>query len=422
MSVKKRQARAFGLRAKFIGVIAASLTLAACGGSGSGGDKSDEIDEVVFGNIGPFTGPNSAIGEQWMNGVNLAVEEINAAGGIKSLGGAKLKALNGDHTGKPEVAIAETERAIEKDAVAVIGAMESAMTLPSSQITERQGVPYIVPISASPEITKRGFKHIFRIIEASDTGAVTASTQLREVVDAAGDDINTVAILHEDSVAGTAAGTNMEAALKKDGFDVLTRVTYNKDAADLTPEVSKVAAKKPDILVTNGYYNDSALVLKTMERLDFNVKVLFGLRVPSYSDPTFLKDMDGLAEYVFNSDIGLDQVGDKGKAIADKYQDKYGRALTVLALYPYASVYVLADALERAGSTDHKKVTEALRATDLGDLPLAAGNVKFDEVGNNSGALSLLTQAIEGATPVVAPKKFAVREPVLPMPKWKERG
>ncbi|BCB89973.1 branched-chain amino acid ABC transporter substrate-binding protein [Phytohabitans suffuscus] len=396
------------------------LALAACGGEA--GDSSDASpDEIEIGSIGPFTGPNAALGEQWRNGVTLAVEEINAAGGIKSLGGAKLKVLEGDHTGKPEVGASQTERVVQDGAVAVLGALESGVTLVSSQVTERQGVPYIVPLSSSTEVTSRGFKRLFRIIEGSDAGARTAASQLKELTAEHGLSAQRIAVIHEDSTFGTSIGTNTEKALKEQGLNVVTRMPYNAESADLTPEVSKLKAMNPDILVMSSYYNDAALILRAMQQLDFNVNAIFGVRVGPFTDPKFHQQMGAVSDYVFNSDVGMDEVSERGKAISATYQKRFDRPLAVLALYPYVSVYVLADALERAGSTDKEKLTEALRATSITDMPLAAGAIKFDDAGNNTGGLSVLSQAVGGKLSVVFPAEYAVAEPTLPVPAWKQR-
>ncbi|BCJ68317.1 ABC transporter substrate-binding protein [Polymorphospora rubra] len=397
--------------------LATALALAGCGGEGGG----DNPDEILFGSIGPFTGPNSALGEQWRNGVTLAVEEINEAGGIKSLGGARLRVLEGDHTGRPEVGAAQTERVLQEGAVSVIGALESGVTLVSSQAAERQGIPYIVPLSSSTEITSRGFTRLFRVIEGSDAGARTAASQLKQLTEEHGLTAQTVAIIHEDSTFGTSIATNTEEALRAEGLNVLTRMPYNAESSDLTPEVSRLRALDPDILVMSSYYNDAALILRAMQQLDFNVDAIFGVRVGPFTDPAFHQQMGAVSDYVFNSDVGMDEVSEAGKAIAAKYQQRFNRPLAVLALYPYVSVHLLADALERAGSTDPDALTEALRATNLTDMPLAAGAIQFDEAGNNIGGLSVLSQAVDGRLSVVFPTEYAVAEPTLPVPAWRER-
>lgn len=303
----------------------------------------------------------------------------------------------------------------------MLGALESGVTLVSTQVTERQEIPYIVPLSSSAEITSRGFTHLFRVIEGSDAGAVTAARQLKELTGSYGLTAQSVVVLHEDSTFGTSIGTNTEAALKAEGVDVLDRVSYNAESADLTPEITKIKALDPDILVMSTYYNDGALILKTMQQLDFDVNAIFGVRVGPFTDPAFHEQMGSLSDYVFNSDVGLDLVSDEGKQLAETYEETYGKAFSVLALYPYVSVYVLADALERAGTTDKAALTEALRTTDLTDTPLAAGAVQFDEAGNNVGAMSVLSQAVGGELKVVFPEEYAVAEPTLPVPTWDER-
>ena len=119
---------------------------------------------IKIGNIIPLSGPSASVGQQGKNAREMAVEEINAAGGIKSLGGAKLEMLYADSESKPEKGVSEAERLINTEKVNVLtGCWNSAVTYPTTAVAERYGVPFIVPVSVSDKITEQGFKNVFRI-------------------------------------------------------------------------------------------------------------------------------------------------------------------------------------------------------------------------------------------------------------------
>ncbi len=367
------------------------------------------------------TGPNAMIGEQWRLGVKMAVDEINEAGGIKSLGGAKLVIVEGDTQSKPEIAAAETERAIRDGVAAIMAGIESSVVIVTTQVAERARVPHMVPLSVSDQILARGFKYSFRIMEGADLATKRNAADLRALADETKTPIKRVAVIHEDSLMGTSIGEGLERHLKELKFDVVGRVSYNNKATDLTPELTKLKALKPDVLAMNSYYNDSMLILRTMRELRFNVAGIFGVRTAALTDAKFRKEIGSTVEFVFNSDAGLNEVGAKAKAVAAKFQKTFNRPAGVLSLYPYVSVYVLADALERARSTDRAKLRDALAQTNLADHPMVGGAIKFDETGQNINASPILVQFQHGNLVTVWPKAFATGKMIFPVPKWEER-
>src|SRR4030067_3664905 len=147
-----------------------SLLLSACGGWAATPAPAEteappsEVEAVRVGALYPLTGDLAKLGEENKDGLQLAIDEINAAGGIKSMGGAQIEMVWGDTTGKPEVGISEVERlAQQENVVAIIGAYQSAVTTPATQAAERLSVPFIVSMAVSDKITERGFKYTFRV-------------------------------------------------------------------------------------------------------------------------------------------------------------------------------------------------------------------------------------------------------------------
>ncbi len=159
--------------------------------------------EILVGSIHPLTGPLAPDGASVANGCQLAIEQKNAGGGIKSLGGARLKLVNADHQFKPQVGAAEAERLIREGAVALLGAFASAVAMQTTQIAEKHGTPHIVTVAVADEITERGFKTTFRVQPNATDMAVQTVKYVREVCTLKGLPFKTVAVIHENTF-GTA--------------------------------------------------------------------------------------------------------------------------------------------------------------------------------------------------------------------------
>jgi branched-chain amino acid transport system substrate-binding protein len=142
------------------GVAGAAATI---GGLGFPAIVKAEPKEIIIGHIHPLSGFLAFDGQGLENGVKLAIQEINDAGGIKSMGGAKLKLMAADSEGKPDVAIREVERMAKAGAVAITGCYQSSVTLVATQIAEKYKVPFVVSVAVADEVTSRGFKYTFRI-------------------------------------------------------------------------------------------------------------------------------------------------------------------------------------------------------------------------------------------------------------------
>ena len=157
---------------------------------------------IKIGAVEPLTGAIATIGKNNVNGYRLAVEQINAAGGIKSLGGAKLELLVADTEGKQEVGMSQTESLIEKGVVGLLGAYQSSVTFVTTQVAERNRTLFIVPISVADSITGIGFKYTFRIVE---TGSMLINQVYQFIVEMGkqtGVESKTAGILYEDTLFG----------------------------------------------------------------------------------------------------------------------------------------------------------------------------------------------------------------------------
>jgi branched-chain amino acid transport system substrate-binding protein len=377
--------------------------------------------EVKIGAIHPLTGFLARGGGQLKKGMNLAVEEINAAGGIKALVGAKLLILHADSQGKAEVGQAEAERLIQEGAVALTGCFQSNVTFNATQVAEREKVPFLVTIAVADDITARGFKYTFRIQPAQTATIKTAlqgTDYLREKTRAS---LKNAVYMHEDSIFGTGLARLAKDNGPKYGIKVRDTIGYSlRGLTDLTTEMARAKAMNPDILFASGYMNDGILMVRTARELDLNIKCIYGIMHGALGEPEFSQKVGDLSEGLFSAGLHWNPVKPEVKELIQRYEGKYSEPFSYLAAYAYQAVYVLADALERARSTDHVAIREALANTRIEDhiMPYL-GPITFNERGECPSAQILLMQILGGKEVPVWPEKFATSDPILPMPGWK---
>jgi branched-chain amino acid transport system substrate-binding protein len=386
-------------------------------------------DEVVIGNILPLSGSAAPIGMVGKQIRELAIEEINEAGGIEALGGAKLKMVYADSQGKPMVAISEAERLINVEKVSVItGAFQSAVTFPSTEVAERYKVPYLVPVSVKDEITERGFKYVFRIAAKASWYArdqVKFLTEMNKI-----DPIKRVALVYENTDWGQSTANSWKPMLKEEGMEIVLDEPYPATAPDLTPVVIKLKKSKPDAVLFVSYAADAILLMNTIAELKVNAKAMLGSG-GGHADPTFMKNAGENCRYFFDAVEWAADLPRPGlKELNDKFKKRYGTFLSPEAANVYAAMYVLKDALERAASTDSKKIAEALRKTNYTKgkgFIVPYEKITFDENGQNPQAGLIVQQIrmVDGELDrVTVWPEYSAREgfePVYPVPAWEER-
>lgn len=412
------------LKAGLFAVLAiASMLLAACGGTPAqpaatqppAAQPPASGGTVKVGAIYPITGDLAKLGEENKNGLQLAIDEINAAGGIKSMGGAKIDLVWGDTQGKPEVGISEVTRLVQNEnVVAIIGAYQSGVTTPSTQEAERLSTPFIVSMAVSDKITERGFKYTFRICPKASWYAKDQVTFVKDLKDLVGLDVKKVALLHEDTDFGESTAAGQKKYLQDAGIEMALEVKYPASAADLTTEVSKVKAVNPDAVLTVTYLNDSVLIARAREALGMT-NVPFIDAAGGTVDPEFIKQLGQTAEGWF-TEIEYTKYAAGAETLNNNYKAKYGADITGNGAYAYQAGYVIADALERAGSADRNAVRDAIAKTDMPAGPkmiLPTAKLVFDEQGQNPSAPLFVVQVQGGELIPVWPAAYAAKPIVL---------
>ncbi|WP_417728887.1 ABC transporter substrate-binding protein [Roseovarius sp.] len=380
-------------------------------------------DDIPVGILLPLSGSVAPIGINNRRGHELAIEEINADGGIKSLGGAKLVMVDGDTQGNPNVGISEVEKLAQRGVVAIMGAYQSGVTFPTTQMSERLGVPFIDPVAIADSITEgRGFKYTFKV---SPLASWYARDQIRFVIDAstaAGSPAKSIVLLHEDTLFGTSTAEGQIAAAKEFGLEVLADISYGKDTPDMTSTVAQIKHLNPDALLMVSYINDAVLVTKTMKELDVNIPII-GTSA-GHIDPAYISNLGADADLTltvgeWNTDLSKTGVAE----VAKRFEEKFGVPMNGHAAETYMSTMVLRAALEKTGSTDRDALRDAIAETEIcGDANILPYDcIRFGESGQSPEAQLIVLQIIDGKHQTVWPADVAAQSPVWPVPAWSDR-
>jgi branched-chain amino acid transport system substrate-binding protein len=375
--------------------------------------------EVKVGYILPATGPLAFEAQLSLNGLLLALDEINSAGGIKSLGGAKLVFLPGDTQNKVELGNSEAARLIDQGIVTLIGPFSSLVAYSVRQVTEKNKTPFMLLAAVADNLCEGGLRYVFRVQPNGKAMSTLTMTNMMEMAKGAGTPVKRVAMMHEDGNFGTTMGNHVEAFAKASGLELVQRIPYNLRSPDFTAELAKVNASRPDLLVISGYYGDSKIIAETAAKLRIGVSALVGLANAAYSNPKFIADNRELTEQLFDGNYWHNPQSARAKAVFEAYQKRFNATMTSHGVQAYTVVYVVKDALERAGSTDREKVRDAISRTNLTDHILPQEAIRFDDSGENVNASPALLQVQGGRPLVVGPARYAETKPIFPVAKWK---
>ena len=400
-------------RRVFLGTVGAAAALGALPGVGRAQGK-----EVRLGYILPVTGPLAFEAQLSLNGLQLAVDEINGVGGVKALGGAKLTLLPGDTQQKVELGNSEAARLIDQGVCALIGPFSSLVAYSVRQVTEKNKTPFMLLAAVADNLTEGGLKYVFRVQPNGQAMSTLTMNNMAEMAKNANVAIKRVAMMHEDGNFGTTMGNHVEAFAGKLGYALVQRIPYSLKSPDFTAELSKVKAAKPDLLVISGYYGDSKIIAETAAKLRIGVNALVGLANAAYSNPKFIAENRELTDNLFDGNYWHNPQSPRARAVFAAYEKRFGSTLTSHGVQAYTVIYVLKDALERAASADRDKLRDALARTDLADHILPQDAIKFDDTGENVNATPALLQVQNGKAVVVGPARFAEAKPVFPVPKW----
>jgi branched-chain amino acid transport system substrate-binding protein len=395
--------------------------------------RADAAEAVKVGVMFPLTGNSAASGGEAKAAVEVATDIINAGhpelkgltvgttAGLPGLGSARIEPVFVDHRGDPSMAQSLALKLITGDKVAALfGSYQSSTAMTATAVAERYGVPFVVADSVASNITGRGFKYTFRVTPIASN---FADSYMRFLLDQkkAGRRVEDVAIVNENTDYGTSVGDAIAAEAKKVGFPVSIRVPYSANGADVSAQVLQLKQKNPSVALFVSYASDAILFMRTMKTLDYLPPMIIGDSA-GFSDPAFLPAVGELAKGLVNRSVW--SKGPPGSLSADVnaiYRAKTGNEIGDVSGRSLQAFFVLADALNRAGSTDPAKLQAALRATDMPRSAMIIGydGVQFDDTGQNIKSATYLTQLQGKGYVTIWPEDAAVAKVEWPMTGWR---
>ncbi|WP_274626945.1 ABC transporter substrate-binding protein [Arvimicrobium flavum] len=368
---------------------------------------------VKIGLIHPVTGFIAFSGTQSRAGAQMAIEEINAAGGIKSLGGAMLEAVLGDSQGKPELGAAEVTKMVEAGVHGIVAGYSSAISLATSQEAAKTNTPHVVDVGVADDIMNRGLTNTFRFAPGYSKIASAAVANLDTINKAAGSPAKTALVVHEESLFGTGSAKLLSVELPKIGIEVVDVIKHANPTRDFTNIVLQIKSKKPDIIIPANYYNEYILFARTLQQQKVEAKAIYSVLGGAASNYQFVKEFPDVADQIMDCNHWFNPKSELALA-RKKAAEAKGLVYTYEVFLTYNAVAYLADAIERAGSTDKEKVIAALADStwDQHGMPYGATKV---ENGQNIGAKPVNTQILNNDIEVIYPAEFASAEAVFPM-------
>jgi branched-chain amino acid transport system substrate-binding protein len=370
---------------------------------------------VKIGVLHPVSGALSYSGQQGRIGATMAIDEINLAGGLKALGGAKIEPMLGDAQSTPEGGNAEVEKMNAAGVAAVVGGYASSICLSASQTAARYDLPYIVDVGVVDSIVTRGLKNTFRFGPGFGVIAKTALDNLVILNDQAGKPAKTVVIVHEDSAFGSGLAKLLNTQLPERGFQILETIPHPTPTRDFNNVALKIKAQNPDLVIPANYYNEYVLLARTMQQQRVRPKGIYSVLGGAASSYKFVKEFHGAAQYIMDCNHWFDPKNPKALALKKKIEDK-NEFYTYEVYMNYSCMLLLADAIERAAGTDRSKIITALRDSTFAGHVMPYGPTRFVD-GQNQGAAPVNTQVLDNDIQVIFPASFASAKPVFPMPR-----
>lgn len=376
-----------------------------------------QVPEVKVGLIAPLSGPYARPGELMQKGAELAIAHINDAGGIKALGGARMKLVIADAGDSTEKAKNAAQRLVAEhpDMVGATGAFVSSFTLAVTEVTERAEVP-VLTTSFGDQITARGFRYVFQTSATASNQARSSMSAVTAVARAANaPPLKKVAVLMDNNAAmvSFAKGMKDDQGLEKLGLSIAVEEVFTPPLADATSSVQKLRTARPDMLVMlSSSMADAKILLERMNEVGLGKGRLPIVASGSHmASPELLRALGkDLVEGMF---VVVANWGARGQeAVASDFRKRTGELwMSQDSISTYGDIWAFKEAVEEARSTDHRKVAEVLRNMKNAQGPARyyAGNTfSFDEAGRRSGASVVILQWQDGEPRIVYPLPSAV--------------
>ncbi len=370
---------------------------------------------VRIGLLHPVTGFVAYSGAQSRLGAQLAIDEVNAAGGIRSMGGARLEPVLGDTQARVEVGVAEVEKMNEAGVAAIVGCFQSAIVLATTQTAAKYGIPYAVDVGASDLITTRGLRNVFRLKPGFGKCVDEAIKALDGINAGAGRVAKSAVIVHESSEFGTGTAKLLADRLPGINIEVKEVIKHDNPTRNFDNVALRIRSLRPDVLMMSNYQNEYVLLARTLHQQRVDLAGMFSVLGGGFNYK-FAQDLPASAEHMRDYHHWLAPTNPKAQAMK-KRVEAMNTLFTFEVYLAYNAVRLIADGLERAGSADKERLTAALAASTWSDHFMPYGPTRFVD-GQNQGGEAAALQVQKGDIEVVYPGQFASAQAVFPKPKF----
>jgi len=365
-------------------------------------------DTIKIGIVLPLTGDQAKFGEIEKLSFDLALAEINAAGGVK---GKKIEFLIEDDTGRPEVGRSVVEKLITKDKVVMVGGgYSSSVTYAMAGVCQQNQMPFLVNTGSADNISTSGWDWIFRLNPPVSEYASSVESLLSSVIKP-----TSAAILHENSLFGTSGAKEFEKTCEGLQVKVLLKEGYESGGIDYKPVLMKVKQLNPDIVYMVSYIMDASLLMKQAKELKLTPKMFIG-GAAGFTLPEFQQNAGAASEKVISATLWHEVLPYPGAMdYYKKFVAKFGKPTEYHGAEAYAAAYVIADVLKRTKSFSPADIKQALSETNLMTV---FGPVKFISYGKHKNQNKLPTyvvQWIDGKLELVWPADLSTKKFVFPI-------
>lgn len=387
-------------------------------------------EEIIVGMVEPLTGSFAVYGQESQVGAQLAIQDINDAGGVKSMGGKKLKLVIEDAGGTPDTAKLGTESMISKNhPIAILGLYVSRFVMTASEVTDREHV-ILLADALVPQVTQMGRQYLFRPGPQSPDHCAMAYHFVRDLAKANNVEVKSMAVLNEDSVGSRACTLGATQAALEDKFPVVTVQEYPYDITDATALVDKIHKSGADFIVQSPYFNDAIVFGKAFKESGLWPMFIAAGNGSGYVDPESIKALGDAAEGISNTySYNPAKNTAQNKKFVAAFQKIKGYIPTEPAGMNYYDAMTLYEALEYSGKNfpddplNPDNLRKAFLALDLTTGPAAdtypSGHIKFDATGQNQFPGVIVMQVQNGQPKVVYPADAAEAKPIWPNPHYK---
>lgn len=399
----------------FGGLLVLLVLLCSCTGPFTGAK-----DKIRFGATISLTGSYAREGRATQQGYDVWADFVNEQGGLQ-VGDKQyqVEIVYYDDQSDPATAADLAEKLIAEDEVDfLLGPYSSPITMAVSEVAERYQVPIVEGAGASEDLFERGYKYLFAVLTpASDymKALLERTSQLEPKP-------QTLAIATEDTIFPKSIAAGAQGWAAQYGIEVVAYEEFAKDATDLSPILTKFKALNPDIFIGTTYIETSMLLVRQAKKVDFSPRIMAFSVGPG--SPSFVEGLGNDAEYTWGPtqwERGLSYKGPVFGSAADyaeRFQQRYGEWPNYHNAEATAAAVAYQLALGQAGILDRQQVRDALASLDVETF---FGPIRFDETGKNVAKPMVAVQIQNGQRVLVAPKEIQERDPIYPMPPWKQR-